>query len=400
MSLSVFGSFFAQKYSFYSELANYFVTLSPNSNKMILHIFNPEHDIALASGLSNFTAPHAGRHLRHDLGYLPAIWASENDVIVVDDPEYAAHRWKRLAPRLARLGETNGYKTGPRQFLTWKELQGLADVTIEPWGWNSALRALLLRSGLKENLLPTMESLDTIRELSHRRVASSLLPQLRVEGTTGESFECRTTEEVESLLARYGRLVLKAPWSSSGRGLRFHSLLNPQPSIHNWINNIVASQGSVMVEPYYNKVKDFGMEFYSDGRGRVQYLGLSLFQTQNGAYTGNILATETVKEDTMSRFLSPTLLQTVREEICRRLGKLFCDKYCGPFGVDMMVVGCGMKREGRENLLHPCVEINLRRTMGHVALALSPHDDDVRHVMRIDYNENVYKLRIQQQRGG
>lgn len=29
-----------------------------------LHIFNPEHDIALASNLSNFTAPHAGRQLR------------------------------------------------------------------------------------------------------------------------------------------------------------------------------------------------------------------------------------------------------------------------------------------------------------------------------------------------
>ena len=47
---------------------------------MTLHIFNPEHDIALASGLANFTAPHAGRQLRHDLGFLPAIWAQEGDV--------------------------------------------------------------------------------------------------------------------------------------------------------------------------------------------------------------------------------------------------------------------------------------------------------------------------------
>jgi hypothetical protein len=54
--------------------------------------------------------------------------------------------------------------------------------------------------------------------------------------------------------------------------------------------------------------------------------------------------------------------------------------------------------------LHPCVEINLRRTMGHVALALSPHDDDVRRVMRIEYTDyrpasaastsNNYLLRI------
>ena len=44
--------------------------------------------------------------------------------------------------------------------------------------------------------------------------------------------------------------------------------------------------------------------------------------------------------------------------------------------------------------LHPCVEINLRRTMGHVALAISPKDDDIRGVMRVIYDGNHYKLRI------
>ena len=39
---------------------------------MNIHVFNPEHDIALASNLANFTAPHAGRQLRADLGFLPA----------------------------------------------------------------------------------------------------------------------------------------------------------------------------------------------------------------------------------------------------------------------------------------------------------------------------------------
>ena len=154
-----------------------------------------------------------------------------------------------------------------------------------------------------------------------------------------------------------------------------------------------------MAEPYYNKVIDFGMEFESDGKGNVRYLGLSLFHTQNGAYTGNVLASETAKEEMMSRYLSPTLLQTVREEICRRLGLSFNGKYCGPFGVDMMVCASqnekGNMRSDDCFLLHPCVEINLRRTMGHVALALSPLDDDIRHVMRISYSENVYKLTIQ-----
>ena len=70
---------------------------------MTLHSFNPEHDIALASGLSNFTAPHAGRQLRHDLGFLPAIWAKEGDAILVDDVEQAQRAWKKMSHRIATL---------------------------------------------------------------------------------------------------------------------------------------------------------------------------------------------------------------------------------------------------------------------------------------------------------
>ena len=45
--------------------------------------------------------------------------------------------------------------------------------------------------------------------------------------------------------------------------------------------------------------------------------------------------------------------------------------------------------------LHPCVEINMRRTMGHVALAMSPKDDDLVRVMRIEYSDGTYKMKIQ-----
>ena len=52
---------------------------------MKLHIFNPEHDLALAANLSNYTAPHAGRQLHKDLAFIPALWADENDFVLVDD---------------------------------------------------------------------------------------------------------------------------------------------------------------------------------------------------------------------------------------------------------------------------------------------------------------------------
>ena len=340
---------------------------------MTLFVFNPEHDIALAANLSNFTAPHAGRQLRHDLGFLPALWAGEDDVVLVDDVEAVPRTWKRKCK--GRLVDK-------------RELGRLPLEAVEPWGWDLALRAFLLRHGVDERLLPSEETIAQVRRLSHRRVAAALLPQLRVEGTVGEAAECEKREQVAEIIANYEEAVLKAPWSSSGRGLRFVKRVD---AVEGWLKNLLVSQGSVMVEPYYNKVKDFGMEFTSDGEGRVEYLGLSLFSTANGAYTGNVLATELTKQRILNRYIPTELLKEVQQRICKHLGEVFRGCYRGPFGIDMMVV---RRDDGNGFLLHPCVEINLRRTMGHVALSLSPCDDEVLRVMRIDYTNNNYKLII------
>ena len=185
---------------------------------------------------------------------------------------------------------------------------------------------------------------------------------------------------------------MKAPWSSSGRGLRFSSLDRTPLSIHmGWLCNLLKSQGSVMVEPFYHKVKDFGMEFYADEKGNVNYLGLSLFQTLNGAYTGNLLATEDKKTELITPYVPVNLLNNIKQQICSLLNELLNGQYVGPLGVDMMIVA----QENHDGFfLHPCVEINLRRTMGHVALSLTPSIDDVLRVMRIEYMDNHYKLKI------
>ncbi|MBO6189050.1 MAG: hypothetical protein J6O23_11205 [Prevotella sp.] len=350
---------------------------------MTLHVFNPEHDIALASGLSNFTAPHAGRQLRGDLGFLPALWAAEGDCVLVDHVASAQRTFARLRNRV-------GAKEV--RFVSADELLHLAIDYVEPWGWDNALVAALRRKRVRDDVLPLKKELELVRQLSHRRTAARLLPLLQMEGTVGEVTECYSVDAVEEALGREGRVVVKAPWSSSGRGVRFVTERAHLAHLHNWLCNVIRRQGSVMVEPYYDKVKDFGMEFTATPEG-IRYEGLSLFHTQNGAYTGNVLATEQAKRDTLSRYLPLQLLDAVREKI---VATCELGPYCGPFGVDMMLVrpvGAVAAETGGTCLLHPCVEINLRRTMGHVALAVSPTDDDVRRVMRITYTTH-YKLSI------
>jgi hypothetical protein len=72
------------------------------------------------------------------------------------------------------------------------------------------------------------------------------------------------------------------------------------------------------------------------------------------------------------------------------MGQLLKHKYQGPFGVDMMIVG---KEDKDGFLLHPCVEINLRRTMGHVALSIPPFADGFTRVMHVELTDK-YRVSV------
>ena len=372
---------------------------------MTLHIFNPEHDIALAANLSNFTAPRAGRQLRHDLAFLPALWAKEGDSVLVDDMEYAERQWEDVCSQMERYGLSPVFPLGIHRILLRNtSYSPLEYDRVEPWGWDSALCSMLKRHGFNEQLLPTDEQLQRIRALSHRRTAAQLLPLLQQPGTVGEAFECSTVDEVQALLQCYGQLMLKAPWSSSGRGVRLLTMDNGQWTMGNghltmdkWVRNVLQAQGNVMAEPYYQKVMDLGMEFTALENGTIRYDGLSLFDTRNGAYTGNLLATENKKREIISRYIPVCLVDSIQQKITKELR---LDGYCGPLGVDMMIVenqGNGQCPEGGKYLLHPCVEINVRRTMGHVALSLTPPTDDQLLTMSIAYDGSHYLFNIKEQ---
>ena len=345
---------------------------------MKLLVFNPEHDLALAANLSNFTAPHAGRQLRADLGFVPAIWAAADDFVLVENVEDAERRFLRLTRR--PFG----------RFIAKELLCKLQFSAVDVWGWDLAIRAYLLRWGVEAVVMPTVTQIDAIRQLSHRRHAMQLLESLQMPGTIGCASETDQMDIIADRLHRGEHLVVKAPWSSSGRGVRF---MEGDMNIYDkgWVRHVIEKQGSVMVEPYYNKVKDFGMEFVSDGKGLVSYVGLSLFQTSNGAYTGNILTFEEEKEHMISRYVSVGLLKSIQQKICTMMGVLLKDRYAGAFGIDMMVV---RRDDGDGFLLHPCVEINLRRTMGHVAISLTEHCSGLPKLMKMEYNSNIYKIRI------
>lgn len=356
---------------------------------MRLHIFNPEHDIALAANQKKFTAPHAGRQMRADLGFLPALWAEDGDMVLVDDVEAALEALRHLRRYAADV-----------VFVTLSDLRNIIyslkdNLVVSPWGWDITLKEQLERAvdDSSRLSLPDDNILAAIRQMSSRQFAAEqLLPKLSaMEGATiGESRWCSSLDEVLIELSRLGGGVVKSPWSSSGRGVRYIRCSTPDAHLLGWISNVVRQQGGVMVEPFYQKVCDFGVEFNAGTGGRIEYCGLSLFGTRGGAYTGSLCATESDKRDILSRYVNLDLLDNVCSCIIEILQPLMNGVYEGPFGVDMMAV------VGLDDgfMLHPCVELNLRRTMGHVALALSPSELEPRRMMSVYYSDK-YRIRVQ-----
>ena len=96
---------------------------------MKLLVFNPEHDLALAANLSNFTAPHAGRQLRTDLGYIPAIWAAADDRVLVENVEDAERRFLRLIRR--PFG----------RYIDRDQIRRYDFSAVDVWGWDLAIRS-------------------------------------------------------------------------------------------------------------------------------------------------------------------------------------------------------------------------------------------------------------------
>ena len=349
---------------------------------MTLHVFNPEHDIALAYDNKYFTAPHAGRQLRNDLDYLPVLWAEEDDYVLVENVSSA----QQHALRLQRYGKQV-------QFIDKNDVERLSEQIdyVMPWGWDSSVKFHLGQLGVKESVLPEDKTLVDIRQLSNRQFSSAVLRDVQKELSNpillGKATYIDSIVELESVLQRIGKAVIKAPWSSSGRGVRYvDSVLDA--ALANWSKNVIKTQGGIMIEPYYNKVKDFGVEFYSDAEG-VHSVGLSVFHTLNGTYIGNSLADEVEKQSTLSTYISNELLNKVITTLEQLLTTRLKGIYSGPLGVDMMIV---TSKNGF--MLHPVVEINLRRTMGHVALALSACEELHNRMMRIDYDGSHYHLHI------
>ncbi|WP_336533021.1 hypothetical protein [Bacteroides acidifaciens] len=333
--------------------------------KKALYLFNPEHDLALASGEANYMAPASARRMASELALLP-MWYAEEGSAVLAPSAYNLDYVKKIQELLGLSVD----------LITEPELAIEPDLDIRPWGWDVALRKRLSVLGVDEVLLPSMGQLNDLREYSHRSKAVALLPELQLnEYFCGESYYLRTPEEWKRFVEGRKECLLKAPLSGSGKGLNWCKGIFTS-FISGWCTRVAASQGGVIAEPIYNKVEDFAMEFYSDGAGELTFVGYSLFHTgKSGMYEGNCLLSNEAIRKKLAQYIPLEALMDLENCLKYRLSALVGTVYKGYLGVDMMI--CRFPENEKPVFrIHPCVEINLRMNMGVIARFL--HDRYVR----------------------
>ena len=315
-----------------------------------IYLFNPENDMALANFTPYYKAPSEIIRMANDLSVLPAWYAPEGSMIKVDFLSRVS-LWREQCPASDFLPD-----------VIWSA--EWENMPYKPWGWSPSLLYTLRKAGVNDSFLLSDMQMGQIRVLSGRQCCVKILESFsRMDGLCGKAMTCNSMTQVKKYITSLERCVLKAPWSGSGRGIMYVSSKEWNDSAEGWVSRVLRVQGEIMVEPLYNKVCDFAMEFYADGNGSVSFVGYSLFDTDaQGNYKGNFL----LSDGQMKKILSQYIPDEVFDNVCRTmeesLASLLNKDYCGFLGVDMMIC----LEDGRY-LLHPCVEINLRMNMGVVS---------------------------------
>ncbi|MDE6382816.1 MAG: hypothetical protein K2K79_00510 [Paramuribaculum sp.] len=316
---------------------------------MRIFYFNPYNDLALAAPTGHFTPPASALAVERAGACLPLWWASESDIVLVPDESSLA-----MARHIsAKFGLPNV-----------ASLKVQADTTgeLHPWGWSRHAAGLFARAGVRTELLPSPRWLEEMRQLSHRRTSIGVLHRL---GLPAElmPIEARSVNEAMERYRRWDKAVMKLPWSGSGRGVMLaHEI--PDATLRGYIEGVIRRQGSIIVEPFYHRRLDFAMLF--EIGEEVNYAGVSVFAADSrGRYTGNIVAPQSELES-----MIPADLTILRRSMADALRPIADAGYRGPCGVDMMVYD---PADGREPAVMPCIEVNLRWTMGIAAMLLARH---------------------------
>ena len=328
----------------------------------MLHYFNPGHETAVLNDSPYGKLPANPTKMQQDLGYLPALYAESTDYVLIENelPEDFIRSIERF-----NLAKSVTFSNLPL-------MPDLLNETVSLWGISPPsihlFRQLNEKSGLN---LSVPEQTAEYRALCSRRTAAECLDFLiRSNRNISPLILPKFRNSIEAIAQivekEAGIWLIKAPYSSSGRGLL--RILNEKiiGSERQILSGMLRKQKEVSIELFLNKKTDFSMQFVISDSRTVDFIGISLFKTnEKGAYIGSFVGAPEKIESVVTSDISSDLLNDIKRLLSEFIKEKIAPFYVGNMGVDMMVY-----EENGRLLLHPCVEINLRKNMGFLAFKL------------------------------
>lgn len=310
-----------------------------------VHLMNIDVDDSLASGRQSYTPSRHVAELQRALALMPALWAATGDYIIAAPEQEAPLKSIR-----------------PDVFV----YHGEPGVIPSPWGWSASAAGCFLSAGVSNDLIPVSKALERHRMLSHRRTAVELARRLAEVFEVNSPNEPQEITDARFLPSSLEGLVIKHPWSSSGRGVAFTRRLSPQKA-RELASAVIRKQGSVIIERELTRVMDMAFLYDYDGF-EVHFRGISVFTTDSGGrYASNLVGPQPVLIE-RTGLSADHLTRLAAQTGCCLNDILGRDGIPTPLGVDMLIC----KPEGGEGtILAPVIEVNMRRTMGRVAFDMA-----------------------------
>ncbi len=355
----------------------------------MLHYFNPGHETAVLNASPYYTPAVNQVKMQYDLGFLPAWYAgSPNDFVWVEDDltkdfidsiQSLSHVAKAISINdiPGKIHLLSGIKVSPwgispQSIRFFKNLNNKYELNLQLPEWKEEYIQLCSRQTAKNGM-------DFIVQ-HHPEISKDIVPQFYT-----------TIEDIENVIISSSvQLLAKAPYSSSGRGLLWLPPGKLHQSEKQIISGILKKQSTISLEKVLNKKVDFAMLFYSDGSGNVDFTGLSLFETDTkGTYDKNIVTSQNNILQKLQTLVDISLLERIKHSLISFLNQSFGFLYHGYIGIDMMIYA-----ENGQFRLHPCVEINMRKTMGVLAFKLQEYffSENATGYFKIDFSNKSGEL--------
>jgi hypothetical protein len=308
----------------------------------MIHYFNPGHETAVLNGSKFYRPTVRVLKMQEDLAFLPTWYAAPNDYVLLPGKE------TDLRKEELRNQTVDLWGISPQSIYFFEKLNQQYNLQLIIPEWKEEYLFLGSRWASQKILALILSEISEIE--------NDILPQF-LSGI----------DEIESRLIQVNeKQLVKSPYSSSGRGLVWLPPGRIARSERQIISGMLKKQSQVSIEKALDKQLDFSMHFEIISERETKFIGYSVFQTNaKGAYEKSTLANQDELEKQITRFISADLLLQVKKTLTNRIQKIYSPYYKGNIGVDMLIY---QSKNGYK--LNPCIEINMRKSMGYLAIRL------------------------------